>query len=966
MTDRTISHYRIEEKLGEGGMGIVYRAVDTHLGRSVAIKVLPPHAVGDSERKWRFVREAKAASALNHPNIVTIHDIDSAPSAAGETVDFIAMEYVEGESLAKRIERGRLKVEDALDCAVQVASALAAAHSAGIVHRDIKPANIMVTPAGAIKVLDFGLAKLVEPSGRADEAAPTMTSPYSLPPQTRQGTVLGTLAYMSPEQAEGKPVDARSDVFSLGAVLYELLAGRRPFEGDSQIATITAILRDDPPPLKTFRSDVSPSLERVLWRALAKRPDDRYSSAAGMRDELEQIRRPRSGASPVASFLRRPAVSLPLAAALLVAAGVGTWAWVRASRLRWAREVAIPEIVRLTKSNQLLAAYRLARRAERYAPEEVERMRRDSWFPTPVTIETVPPGADVSIKEYTSPDSASEPLGSSPIRNLRLPVGYYRWQIAKKGFSPIEAAAFYQPPVFQLDPPASMPSAMVHVSAGTIQLRSVPSVALPDYWLDKYEVTNREFKDFLDRGGYEKKEYWKQPFVQGGRAMSWEEAIAQLRDSTGRPGPATWSLGSYPEGQADYPVSGVSWYEAAAYAEFAGKRLPTIYHWYNAAGVGIFSDILRLSNFGGKGPARVGSYRGLSPFGNYDMAGNVKEWCWNEAGEKRYILGGAWNDPEYLFPEPEARSPFDRSATNGFRCMKASPPGEALLRPIERVSRDFSKETPVGDDLFRIFRGFYAYDRTPLDARTESTDESAAYWRREKVSYRAAYGDERIPAFLFLPRNARPPYQTVVYFPSATAQLTRSTQNLEIRWIEFVIRSGRAVLYPVYKETYERLSPESSRGPNFRRDMVVAWSKDLGRSLDYLETRPEIDRGKLAYYSLSMGAIDGVALVALEDRFRAAVLMAGGFRFGRYPPEIDMINFAPRVKTPVLLLGGSQDFVVPVETSQKPLFRLLGTPEKDKRHFIFEGGHVPFKMEPLIKEILDWLDRYLGPVKTTG
>jgi len=149
MIGRTISHYRISEKLGQGGMGIVYRAVDTHLERSVAIKILPPQAVGDPERKWRFVREAKAASALNHSNIVTIHDIDCAPSDAGETVDFIAMEYVEGESLAKRIERGRLKVEDALDCAVQVASALAAAHSAGIVHRDIKPANVMVTPAGA-------------------------------------------------------------------------------------------------------------------------------------------------------------------------------------------------------------------------------------------------------------------------------------------------------------------------------------------------------------------------------------------------------------------------------------------------------------------------------------------------------------------------------------------------------------------------------------------------------------------------------------------------------------------------------------------------------------------------------------------------------------------------------------------------------------------------------------------------
>src|SRR5713101_2805817 len=433
MIGRTISHYRIEEKLGEGGMGIVYRAVDTHLERSVAIKVLPPHAVGDSERKWRFVREAKSASALNHPNIVTIHDIDSAPSDAGEPVDFIAMEYVDGESLAKRIERGRLKVEDALDCAVAVASALAAAHAAGIVHRDIKPANIMVTPAGAIKVLDFGLAKLVEPSGRADEAAPTMTSPYSLPPQTRQGTVLGTLAYMSPEQAEGKPVDARSDVFSLGAVLYETLAGRRPFGGESQIATITAILRDDPPPLKTIRSDVPPALERIVKRCLEKKPEARYPSAGELyREMLTYQTRLSAAQARVGSLLRRPRILVPALLLFTAAAGAAAWFAVKASRARWARDVAVPEIARLTKNNQPVAAFRLARRAERYAPAEVERLRRDSWF-APSSIETVPPRADVSIKDYLAPDSAWEDLGRSPIANLRLPLGYYRWRIARTG-----------------------------------------------------------------------------------------------------------------------------------------------------------------------------------------------------------------------------------------------------------------------------------------------------------------------------------------------------------------------------------------------------------------------------------------------------------------------------------------------------------------------------------------------------
>ena len=964
MIGRTISHYRIEEKLGEGGMGIVYRAVDAHLGRSVAIKVLPPHAVGDSERKWRFVREAKSASALNHPNIVTIHDIDSASSDAGETVDFIAMEYVEGESLAKRIERGRLKVEDALDCAVQVASALAAAHAAGIVHRDIKPANIMVTPGGSIKVLDFGLAKLVEPSGRADEAAPTMTSPYSLPAQTRQGTVLGTLAYMSPEQAEGKPVDARTDVFSLGAVVYELLAGRRPFEGDSQIATITAILRDDPPALKTFRSDVPPSVERILRRALAKKPDDRYSSAAEMRDELERIRRPRGAASPVTSFLRRPVVFVPLVAVLFLAATLGAWAWIRASRIRRAHEVALPKITRLIEERKLVAAIRLARETERYALAEIKLLRRD-WLP--VSVSTEPAGAEVSFREYLGADTGWQSLGRTPVGPVSLPFGYYRWRVSREGFQTIESVSTNGSLKFHLDPPAAVPPGMVRVGGGNFRYRSAQPVQLADYWLDKYEATNKQFKEFVDRGGYQKKDFWKEPFVKDGKTLSREEAMAEFKDSTGRPSPSTWELGTYPEGRADYPVNGVSWFEAAAYAEFAGKSLPTIFHWYKAADIGIFSDILKLSNFGGQGPARVGTYQGLTQSGAYDMAGNVREWCWNGTGGRRYILGGAWSDPGYMFSSSDAQLPFDRSPTNGFRCVKyISQVGGALTASVDQLTRDYSRETPASDEAYRIYESLYAYDRTPLNAAVESVDESSPYWRKEKVAFDAAYGHERVPAYLYLPRNAAPPYQTVVYFPSSIARYLTSSQDLEIRFVDFLIRSGRAVLHPIYKGTYERRSGAEGNGPNDLRDLKIAWSKDLGRSLDYLEARRDIDTGKLAYYGLSLGSITALPVLAVEDRFKVAVLLAGGLPFNRVPPEADPVNFAPRIRIPVLLLGGRQDFIHPVDTAQIPLFRMLGTPEKDKKHIIFEGGHAPLRIQSLIKDILDWLDHYLGPVKTAG
>jgi len=278
MLGQTIAHYRIIEKLGEGGMGVVYKARDLHLDRFTALKVLPPEKVADPERKRRFVQEAKAASALNHPNIITIYDISS-----DQGVDFIAMEHVAGKSLEQLIRHKALRLEEALKYAVQIAQTLAAAHAAGIIHRDLKPGNIMVTKEGCVKVLDFGLAKLSQRETSESNATVTLEA------ATEEGTILGTVAYMSPQQAEGKKVDARSDIFSFGSVFYEMLTGRRAFRGESAASVLAAILRDEPEPVSQIVEGLPREAERILSQCLRKNPGERFASATDLKSALETL-----------------------------------------------------------------------------------------------------------------------------------------------------------------------------------------------------------------------------------------------------------------------------------------------------------------------------------------------------------------------------------------------------------------------------------------------------------------------------------------------------------------------------------------------------------------------------------------------------------------------------------------------------------------------------------------------------
>jgi serine/threonine protein kinase len=946
-----LGHYRIAALIGRGGMGAVYKAHDARLDRDVAIKVLPTEVTADPERRQRFHQEAQLAAAFSHPNIATVYDIGE-----HEGGTFIVMELVPGESLRDLVSAGPLELDRAIEIAAGIAAGLARAHEEGILHRDLKPDNVVLADDDVPKILDFGLGKLTEDADRSDgslaemSAATTRTSPDL----TRAGQLLGTLSYMSPEQVKGRPADARSDLFSFGVVLYEMLAGSRPFAGDSNLDTATAILRDDPPPLGKLRQDIPTDVEEILDRCLAKDPDGRFASGEELLGAMRAAKRRRqTPAAGIGSLLRKPWL---VAAALLlvVLAGVGiAWLVHRGARVSWARNEALPEIERLFTAGDRDAAMRLLYRASEFIPNDPFLKDYFNSLSVPISIDSDPPGATVYAKGYSHPEREWIRLGETPL--VETPVSVpTRFRLEKDGYEPFEGAPLGFNETIRLFRVGETPPGMVFVPAGSAGFGAADPVRLDEFWIDKYEVTNREFKAFVDDGGYRD-------------ASLWSDGVdpAQFVDTTGRPGPSDWVLGSYPDGEDDLPVGGVSWFEASAYAAWVGKSLPTVFHWRLAARQSIFSEILLWSNFTPDGPAAVGTYQGLGPNGTYDMAGNVREWCLNRIGDQRHILGGAWSDPDYLYRSTDAADPYDRSTINGFRCMQKSEPlSEASLAPTEHVVYDHRQDTPIDDDIYAIVSRSFDYDPGELDARVESSDDRPNDWRHEIVSVRAAYGDERMPIHLFLPKNIEPPYQTVVYFPPSSALYLTDSSHPSFPFAYFIPKTGRALVFPIFQGTYGR--QVDARGPNGDRDWKIQMGKDLRRTVDFIATREDLHSEKIAYYGLSWGASLGPLMTAIEPRFAASILLAGGlYRFpDGWPPAAVPQNFASRVTVPTLMINGKKDFGSPVETEIRPMFDMLGTPAADKQLLVLEGGHVPASATEIIRHVLDWLDRYLGPVES--
>ena len=966
LTAAVADRYRIERELGQGGMATVYLAHDLKHDRDVAIKLLRPE-LAQSITGERFLREIAITARLNHPHVLAL--LDSGDAADGEFVYYV-MPLATGESLRDRLARdGALPIADAVRLAIEVTEALAHAHGQGVVHRDIKPANMLLSGGHAV-VADFGIAKAV------GQALDTTTL-------TMDGVSLGTPVYMAPEQASGQEhIDHRADLYAVGAMLYEMCTGAPLFTGGLQ-QVLTEKLAKDAPSLATRCPEAPPALVHLVARCLARDADARPASAEAVLKELRGISAALAAgdaghAAPEAIRSRNRLLAIG-GAVSFVTIGLLALAYARDRRARWVHETAIPTIERLVEADQLDSAFALATIAAERAPDDSLLGTLWGEISQDQAFLSEPSGATVT-RAPLNDTSRWFPVGTTPTPTVRIPNNAWFYRYEKPGFRTVtimgaRLGGSYVPipspvPLRRVtDPDSDMVQLRGGKLKGTLYGLSDTSVFdLADFLMDKREVTNRQFKAFLDAGGYTNRAYWDSTIVRDGRPVSWETAMALFVDRTGRPGPSSWEGGAPPSDTDELPVGGVSWYEARAYARWAGKELPTVYEWNAAAIPEAARWVVPSGRYDSNAPVRGGDPRGLSPRGVYDMAGNVREWTVNarEPGS-RYILGGGWTDPVYLFGEIYSQPEFDRSAINGIRLVKRLGAGkdlQAASAPMPGLTRDYNAVRPVDDATFRGFLALYDYDHTPLNAKVEARDTTPADWIREDVSFDAPSGG-RMPAVLFLPKRVKAPYQTIVLWPASDAFVLTDSRALSLWFVDYLVRGGRAVLYPIYEHTYGRGSAMSGDVPNSsiaHRDQMLRWAKEMRRSIDYAVSRPDIDSARLAYVGTSWGGRLGGVMMAIEPRFKVGILNVAGLKMIDVRPEEETVNFLPRIRIPVLMLSGKYDSVFPYELSQKPFYRLLGSPPADKKQVVFEGGHFLPRTE-LVAESLTWLDKYLGPVR---
>ncbi len=966
--------YELLRPLGSGGMADVWLAcrTDGAFERQVALKI-PRLQNRPVEMTARFALERNILATLEYPGIARLYD--AGVDASG--VPYIAMEYVQGEPLVAWCDARGLDRKARIELFLQVLDVVAYAHGRQVIHRDLKPSNIFVTGEGDIRLLDFGIARLLQPEAETGSALLTRAYGLALTPE-----------YASPELLHGEAIDARTDIYSLGVLLHELLTGARPAQ------TALPANRDTP--------RLHGALHDVVTKALRPDPGERFPDAAGFAAALRPCADARAHESSGRLRIRPLWVAgLAVVAALIGMAALLSSALQQRGQERWAREEALPRLQALIAADDYAAAFDVAREIERVTPRDPVLRELEPSFSAKVTLNTAPENAKVFYRPYAAGEKEWRFIGQTPLQDLAVPLGVGLWRIEKEGHD--TALLALRNPGLQLgnSPEAdirllvqgvdlTIPLADAATSPdGMVLVPAMPAlipgfgddfVEIPAFFIDRFEVRNRDFKQFVDAGGYTEAGHWRDlPFGDGGE---WQTAVSALVDQGGRPGPSTWRAGSYPDDAADHPVTGVSWYEAVAYCRFHGKELPTAYHWYRAAGSiveyweSVSSAIVHGSNFAGRELAPVGRFGSIGPHGTYDMAGNAREWLWTQGSLGRWVAGGSFDEPRYLYLQPDEAPPTDRSAATGFRCMQPAQAGPAtadLRRPVVAQAVDYAAMKPVGDAAYSILTQQLDYRAMSIVPRDVTTAPSKSPWTVERVTLPTGYDNASFALQLFLPQGSREPAGVIFYMPHSgefvapvkTAEFNPAAGGIPF---DFLLKSGWALAVVAFEGAYERQwSAERRQSMSYVERVRLRqrhWREELGRTIDYLETRDDIDARRLGWFGISFGADTMLPLLAVEKRIGAAVLYSGGSGLrGGLPASEQPYNYVPRVTQPVLMLNGRWD-IDSTPDAQQRLFDLLGTQADQKKRVLFEAGHGNLPRFQVEKETLAWFEQHLAASRT--
>jgi formylglycine-generating enzyme required for sulfatase activity/predicted esterase len=668
--------------------------------------------------------------------------------------------------------------------------------------------------------------------------------------------------------------------------------------------------------------------------------------------------------------------------------GYGTGSYV------WVNNFALPDLKQKLGEDDYVGAWDNLNSMNSFAPFFYNSDSIDSDISLPVSLNLNEDNVEVYWKPYTAEkDYEWRYIGKTPLPKTRLPRGVIQIKLVKEGFHEkdiVEANPSYTfknhpiPPIFEIsniemNKLGTVPDGMIAIDGG----RFIPALIgegvtdynLSPYFIDKYEVNNEEFKKFIDDGGYEIFQYWKDmEFIKEGESLTWEEAKEFMVDSTGRTGPLSWELGDYKEGQGKLPVTGITWYEAQAFARYKGNILPPMYHWAKAAfpvteiAAPISPVLLKKSNFSNQSAQEVGN-SGIGAYGTYDMAGNVTEWSWNIFGGRGLTLGGSYEDAAYSASLATPAPRFTRSKLIGFRTARLinprdlNPFGDPINRPAPKPPSFYK---PFTDSEFSLYSRNFDVGKKDLNSKVIYIDESHPIWDKERVQIDVGYGNEKMDILIFKPKGSNfNKLDSIILYPGANYYRNPpeiDEVNPGEYGLDFIIKSGRALVWPAYKGSMNRINdmnisfPRTPDHMRMFRQLLSNWTVDTSRAIDYLQSRNEFNPDNIFYVGMSYGGIYTTHVLLFEDRFKAAVLYVGGMTPG-IPPMSDGKNHFPRMKLPILMLNGRQDYLVP-ESAPQSMFSFIGTPEKDKRLVFYDSGHWPLPRNQMIKETLSWLDRY--------